>query len=199
MAEVRAGDQIADVGASIGLYALALARRAGPEGRIYAFEPDPQSVKRLQGNVSLNHLESRIQVLPFAVAATDGFLPFVAGRGVESHIASDGADTGGMVQTLSLDSVFADKRCDLLKIDVEGYEESILRGSVGLLSDPARAPRAIFIEMHPFAWSEFGYTDRELLHLLETCRYEVFDLNGDPVHRITTYGEVVARRAGGQP
>ena len=80
-----------------------------------------------------------------------------------------------------------------VKIDVEGYEEPVLRGGARLLHDLDHKPRLIYIELHPYAWSSLGVTSSSLLDLLASYHYEVSDLRGQPVHEIRAYGEIVAR------
>lgn len=194
LGEIEPGDAIADVGASIGLYTVAMARRTGEKGIVYAFEPDPETVNFLQRNIRLNQIDARVRVWPAAVTDKPGFVQFVDGRGTESHIAAADAEHTRPVNAVTLDSVFASDRLDILKIDVEGFEEAVLKGGPGLLEDPRRAPRAIFVEVHPYAWPAFGASSESLLSLLATYGYEVYDLSGNPIDRIDAYGEIVARK-----
>ena len=53
-------------------------------------------------------------------------------------------------------SGLAGTKVDVMKIDVEGYEDFVLRGAQTLLSDDSRAPSVVFIEVHPEAWPAFG-------------------------------------------
>lgn len=45
-----------EVGANIGAHTVALARKAGPGGRVYAFEPQPVIFQNLCANLALNGL-----------------------------------------------------------------------------------------------------------------------------------------------
>src|SRR5437867_1482625 len=69
MDQIRPGDCIADVGAHVGLYSLAMAQRAGASGRVVCFEPDPSNFNPLQTHIAMNHLESRIEAIQAAVGA----------------------------------------------------------------------------------------------------------------------------------
>jgi FkbM family methyltransferase len=194
MREVRVGDVVADIGAFVGLYTVAVAQRVGPEGRVVAFEPDPANFALLRAQVALNRLEDRIELVQAAVSEVDGQGGFAAGRGLESRLATADTPEVKLVELRRLDTVFAERRLDLLKIDVEGFEEAVIRGGSGLLADPARRPRAIFIEVHPYAWSAIGSSSAGLISLLERSGYELEDLAGRPVSQIKDWGEVIARR-----
>ena len=127
-----------------------------------------------------------------AVAEADARVAFESGRGPESHIRN-GAPVGE-VDGVRLDSVFAGNHIDILKIDVEGFEENVLRGASGLLRDRARGPRIIYIEVHPFAWAQFGTTSETLLTFLADLGYSIEDLSGTALAHVERYGEIVARR-----
>jgi FkbM family methyltransferase len=190
--EVRPGDTIVDAGAHCGLYSIALGRRVGELGRVHAFEPDPANFARLEAQCQLNRMGARVAVYPVAVADHDGRVPFVAGRGSESHVgAGPGSQT---VNCVRLDSIFSDRPVDVMKIDVEGFEEAVLRGATTLLKGDTRAPRLICVEVHPYAWPIVGTASESLLALLMACGYAVHDLSGRPVSRITAHGTILASK-----
>jgi FkbM family methyltransferase len=192
MDEARIGDVVVDVGANIGLYALALAKRVGTEGRVHAFEPDPANFRALDRHCRLNGVTGQVVLHQAAVAQKDGRVPFETGRGCESRIGS-GA-TAFQIDCVCLDSAFACERVDILKIDVEGFEEVVLRGASQLLGEQKRGPRFIYLEVHPYAWRELGTTADSLLTLLTERGYVVEDSSGQPVKQIQSYGGVFARR-----
>jgi hypothetical protein len=55
-------------------------------------------------------------------------------------------------------------------------------------------PRAIYIEVHPYAWPEISTTSASLLALINSCGYEARTIDEEPVETINAYGEIVARR-----
>jgi FkbM family methyltransferase len=161
VSEVHPGDIVADVGAFIGLYSIALAFRVGPEGRVTAFEPDAHNFMALEAHCRLNRIDS-VELMNVAVGDEDGPVRFDSGRGSESRVSCT-AGTSGTVRCVRLDSVFEHRRLDILKIDVEGYEEAVLRGAVRLLGDRNRRPRMVLMEVHPYAWPALGTTGESLL------------------------------------
>ncbi|HEY6420366.1 MAG TPA: FkbM family methyltransferase [Candidatus Binataceae bacterium] len=194
MREVRAGDRVVVVGASIGLYALAFAGRVGAAGHVTAFEPDPQSVSALKANVAVNEWEDRITVISAAVGAESGQVPFVAAQGFESRVETraDSRDAVISVPMVALDSIIRDERVDVLMIDVEGFEERVLQGARTILTSAHRRPRAIVIEVHPLAWAAVGTTSASLLGLLGESGFRVENMSGEPVAAIGDYGHVIA-------
>lgn len=192
MGQIKSGDIAADVGAFVGLYSIALANRVGPFGKVFAFEPDAENFASLKAHVELNGVSDRVELFQMAVGSRFEVVPFQAGRRSGSHIKSSFGEGMERVQCVKLDGVFANRHLDILKVDVEGYEEKVLLGSVELLQDRSRCPRAIYIEVHPYVWPEIGTTSESLLNLLERCHYRVFDLNGREIKRVDSYGEIVA-------
>lgn len=194
MQEVRPGDTIVDVGAAYGLYTVALAKRLGEWGRVYAFEPGPGMLRWLRQLIAINGVKERVRVLPYAAGDQNAIVRFNAERSTQSHITHKGADQSIEVRSVRLDTTLAGKAVDILKIDVEGYEEHVLRGAHGLLSDPKRAPRKIFIEVHPYAWEQFGVSSESLLAFLQEHDYQVFDVKANAMQHIADYGEIIAHR-----
>lgn len=136
---VPKGGMAIDAGANVGVYSIALARRVGSAGRVFAFEPFPENVSRLKGNLRLSDI-SNVDIFPLALGEDDGEISL--------HITEDTAFvTTGEVGPLStgeslqvpmskLDTIWRQKGSPLvhlLKIDVEGAELSVLKGASGLL------------------------------------------------------------------
>ena len=196
MREVRAGDHVAEVGASVGLYALAFAGRVGAGGNVTAFEPDPESASALEANVGVNGWKDRVTVIRAAVGQSSGQARFAAARGLESRIETR-ADRGVGVITVpmvTLDEALAGRRIDLIKIDVEGFEQQVIEGARTVLREEHRRPRAILVEVHPFAWAETGTTSASFLASLDDAGYRVEDMQGAAVSSIGEYGHVIALR-----
>jgi FkbM family methyltransferase len=199
MAEIRVGDIIADVGAFIGVYTVALARRVGNTGKVIAFEPDVKSCSLLRRHIALNNVSSNVEVVDVAIGDADGTLRFHAaetGAESESRVIPPDTFIAGKesveVQSKTLDNFFDNKQVDIIKIDVEGYEEKVLRGAQNILKRKSGYPRAIFVEVHPYAWDEFGTESERLLSLLTSENYRIENADGTAVSSITQYGWIIA-------
>lgn len=122
-----------DIGSNIGTFSLWMQKNLSPESRIIAFEPHPETYQRLSVNVSLNEA-SNITPLNLAVGEEhthlwlDSFRPNNAGRC--SLRTNYGAEENRMKVAVTplLDALKDEgfERVDLIKIDVEGYEDKAL-------------------------------------------------------------------------
>jgi FkbM family methyltransferase len=139
---------IVDIGANIGVSVNYFMSRY-PHARIVAYEADPAVFACLQQNVSVHG--DRVTLINQAVWVENTRLPFVQEGADGGRLAGDG---GIDVQAVDIRNVLADKRIDLLKIDIEGAEESVLPACAGMLDNVER----IFLEYHsrPDRHQRFG-------------------------------------------
>ena len=193
MQGVGSGSKVIDVGAHVGLYAVAIGNRVRPGGKVLAAEPDPANVVFLRRQVVLNGLQEIVTVLPVAFSDQSGEA-CLSTKGIESRVTpSTSWGTGTTNVTLkTLDEATWGEGWDILLIDVEGFEEKVLRGGRALLSDPLRRPRTVLVEVHPYVWAEPGTTSDSLLHELRQHGYVVNFLDGTEVKSIKDYGHIVA-------
>ena len=130
---LKPGDTVFDVGAHAGYYTLLASRLVGPEGHVFAFEPNPRNLACLRRHVRLNRCDN-VTVVEAAVARHTGAMRFDTSRGSgRGRLCADGA---AEVATVSLDQ-FAEERGivpSLIKIDVEGSEVEVLEGARRLLA-----------------------------------------------------------------
>jgi FkbM family methyltransferase len=128
-AAVRPGAVVYDVGANVGFYTLLAATLAGPQGRVYAFEPLPRNVRILTRHAALNRL-TNVHVFAGAVSDRPGTARFDQCALPEMGRLS--ASGGIEVLTFQLDDLLASGRIPpphVVKIDVEGAEWDVLRGA----------------------------------------------------------------------
>jgi FkbM family methyltransferase len=76
LALVREGDCVWDVGANAGYYSRLFAERVGQRGQVFAFEPDPRVLARLEQSV---RLLGNVTIVPVALADRDGMMRFRPG------------------------------------------------------------------------------------------------------------------------
>lgn len=133
------GELAVDVGANIGVMTSLLSKRVGPRGRVFAFEPHPQTFRRLQENVR-RWPRSNVSLFDRAVANRNAtatlFEPavFHLNDGTASLAPANGVGQSFPVGTVRLDDILPAARYGVLKIDVEGLELDVLHGAERALS-----------------------------------------------------------------
>jgi FkbM family methyltransferase len=133
------GKTFVDAGANVGIYTLVAGRIVGETGRVFAFEPSIQSLPALRKNIELNGLTN---VVAFPVA-----LSHISGRAKLYHGPNPGLNSLGKeiswpedteeITTETLDDMvergYID-HVDVIKVDVQGAEELVLRGAHKVLT-----------------------------------------------------------------
>lgn len=131
---VRPGDTVVEAGANIGALTLPLARLAGPNGRMLAFEPQRAIHAILTTNLTLNGL-SQVAAERVALGAAAGEIrvPVVplSARANFGGISVGGA-AGEPCPVRTLDS-YALSALRLLKADVEGAECDVIAGAAATI------------------------------------------------------------------
>ncbi len=191
MAALRPKDIVIDVGTYIGLYTIAIAQRLTTEGRVIAIEPDPNTFRLLQQHIALNDVQDRVTAFNVAAAERVGEVWFRAKGDLQSTIVQASDEHSIAVPVQRLDQIV--ERADILKIDVEGFEERVLEGAAGLFSNVSTAPRVLFIEVHPYAWEAAGTTSDSLLKTLRSYGYRATTVEGAVLTLpLTEWGEIMA-------
>lgn len=132
----RTGENVVycDLGANVGMYSLWFSR-LNPTGKIFSFEPLPQTLARLKDHVAINQIRN-VEVVPKACSHEVGKISFFVGDGAHevSSLLSEWADNGGKseeisVETTTLDAFFKDQEGpDFIKMDIEGGGIYALKG-----------------------------------------------------------------------
>ena len=123
-----------DVGANIGLYTIMAARNGN---RVLAVEANANTFNCLLETITVNGLGRVIELINAAAWSEDGTVSF--DRTADSTVSHvEGKGYGGeqtrneRVRAFKLDSLISEKP-SLLKIDVEGAEPEVLKGSKRLI------------------------------------------------------------------
>lgn len=172
--EAAIGDTAWDVGAFVGGYTKKLSQEVGSEGRVFAFEPNPQSRERLQERLAA---EKNVTVLPIALGSRCESVNFLLSRG-RSRVVSEANRPDVAVVRMETGDAIVDlgevAQPNLIKIDAEGLELEILQGLRRTLGSPPL--RAVFIEVHFQLLAERYPTANvpaEIVELLKSCGFRI--------------------------
>jgi FkbM family methyltransferase len=132
---LRPGDTFLDVGANVGFFSLLAARVVGPAGTVVAMEAVPDVARCVEANAHRNSL-SNIRVLPVAAGARSGTAQLALARHPGGAVLASAGTPPDATRTIDVPVVAIDdlvRRADIpppnvVKIDVEGAEDSVLDG-----------------------------------------------------------------------
>lgn len=179
---LRAGDTYVDVGAHVGFFCLLARHHVGPAGRLLAIEPQPYNCARFLSNCRANGFEN-ISLSVAAAGETDGTIQLPAQPASDSaRLSLAGAGVHEEKQMFQvpirrLETLLAEHRIDrvrLLKIDVEGYELSVLKG----LGDSLGAIDHLIVELLDAGPGQSEKTT-QVLELLRSSGFQLRTISGE--------------------
>ncbi len=129
---IQPGWTCVDVGANAGYVTLPMAQKAGPSGKILAFEPNHRVQKKLLRNLELNPEGlAPIELLPFGLGDQPGSARLAEdlGHGLGNATLREAQpEDNDPIEIRTLDS-FELEKLHFLKVDVEGMELAVLKGA----------------------------------------------------------------------
>jgi FkbM family methyltransferase len=183
---LRPGDTVVDVGAHIGYFSVLAGRIVGPEGKVFAFEPEPGNYRRLRDHLAQNGLR-HVQSFNVAVGSAPGTAEMYfnsdndgghAFWDVAEHQLCERTREEGKrlsAEVVALDHVLAGlppgQGPRLIKIDAEGMEYEILKG--GLRTILGYEVPFVICEINRFALERMGSSESQLRGFMRLIGYQV--------------------------
>ena len=182
---VPPGARCLDIGANIGVYALELARAAGPDGRVIAIEPMLPAYTVLAKHVELNAMAGRIACLqaicgsgrePDRSIDVNYHFPWPGGASEAAHATVPVTTIDCLRRVLG--------RIDFIKIDTDGYQLDVFMGAQQTLHEDR--PTLLFelgdgtlsgvlgLPDHTSPAYEYGAACRRLFGFLEPFDYAFY-------------------------
>lgn len=164
---------VVDVGANVGVYTALFSQLVGPSGRVIALEPAPDNWRALSKALATN-LWSNVELHQVAAADRAGRMSFERSsyNSGNNALSADGRSGGGLeVDVAPLDSIVAGRKVHFIKIDVQGWEASVLRGARQTLSE--NQPLSVRVEIWPSGLRRAGSSSDEVVELLESAGLEI--------------------------
>jgi FkbM family methyltransferase len=135
------GGGFIDAGSHIGYLSLIAGAKVGHSGIVISIEPTPTSVKALRSNVTLNGFDDRIRIVEKALSSSPGMgqlsVSSVSDMWNTLELGTLDEIEGSISVPVTTVDVILDEfewpRIDILKLDVEGHEQSALSGAVRAL------------------------------------------------------------------
>jgi len=148
--ELKPNMNIVDIGANLGYYVMLEALITN--GKIYAIEPNPEAINYLKKSIALNKYKN-IKVMNIGVGERKGILPFYISKNWNwsrfTELLNGSKEDIVKIKKIevkSLDNLFENKKIDLIRMDIEGYEKKVIESMNKILKKNPNI--IIFMEFH---------------------------------------------------
>jgi|HubBroStandDraft_4_1064222.scaffolds.fasta_scaffold05412_5 FkbM family methyltransferase len=170
------GAKVFNAGANQCVQTMMMAREVGPNGFVWAIEPNPHNAQAGLRNCQLNDIHN-VQVIEAAASSKPGQLWF--NRSMNGQVAGGAHEVGAhLVEVVTIDDLSTKfGPPDILYIDVEGFECEVLEGAKRTLE--LHAPDC-FVEVHlQMGLERYGGSIGTVLSYFPNSRYDLYCGNGD--------------------
>jgi FkbM family methyltransferase len=171
---IKPGNTVVDVGAHIGYFTLLFAKLVGDNGKVYAFEPNPDNFGLLRKNIEVNGYNN-VVLEQKAVNSMNGYCKLYFDKiFVDENIESTDITD---VECIRLDDFLKNTNVDFIKIDVEGSEYDVLKGMEHILENNKNLK--IITEYSPYHLKAAGIKLEDYINTLIKYNFEIKDLHSD--------------------
>lgn len=177
---IEPGMVVVDVGANIGWYTAMASKLIGDQGKVFAFEPDPENFRLLCKNVSANQCNN-VETSDWAVTDKTGKIQLFLceeNRGDHRIYKSDKSRRKIDVNATSLDDFFKNSpRVDIIKIDVQGAERLVFSGMRKIIENNPRL--SIMMEFCPAFLRMCNASPDEFLREIKNYGFSIYLIDED--------------------
>lgn len=161
------GQMVIEAGANIGVHTLFFSRKVGATGRVLAFEPQRLCFQTLCGNMALNSVTNAFcWNMGLADKPGEMTIPNLDPRAPNNFggVGMESDAVGDVIAVTTIDEIDL-PQCDFIKVDVEGMEESVLRGGIKTIE-----------KYKPILYVECDRVEAEqsLISLIDSLGYQMF-------------------------
>jgi len=185
----REAECVFDIGAHIGLVTMPMSRAIGLKGKVYAFEPSAPNRQTLEHHINLNNINNVVVINSLVGSKNQDNVTFyespaISGMNTCAPIKHRSQYIERYHNQISLDEFCSIHRLEpsIIKIDVEGFELSVIEGARRLLTTSLPI---IFLSIHPQHLVSLGKSSEELRNLIAEMDYVISDIEGKPVKTLS--------------
>tara|TARA_R100000687_G_C6430331_1_gene155350 strand:+ start:580 stop:1299 length:720 start_codon:yes stop_codon:yes gene_type:complete len=182
LAQQLRGKLVLDIGANAGIYSYWMSKAVGREGRVIAFEPQPEMIdalKKLRHSFKLHQLEiaeTGLSSQP-GQATLRRVMSHLGGASIERDLPE--ADDSFTIPLTTIDAYIeehADRPVSFIKCDVEGHEPAVFAGAMNTLQ---RDMPTLLFELH-----DKQVNESDLFEQLGSIGYSAYYLHDGRQHPI---------------
>jgi FkbM family methyltransferase len=174
---LRPQDIFFDIGANVGSYTILASGHC--KAFTFCFEPIFTTFSALYKNILLNNIEHLVKAKNIGLGDAEGVLLFTKTMDTVNHVMSNSDNAVNIetieVQVLTADSMLTEVDCPvLIKIDVEGFETSVLNGMDNILKNEKL--KGIIIELNG-SGLRYGFDEMEIHKKLVSLNFCAYNYN----------------------
>ena len=138
---IKPGMVALDIGANYGLYSTAIANNLGDNGKLWCFEPTPNTANALRSTIEKNNLTQQVDIIEAGLSDHEGTATFYMSPNAElNSLTSDNEITSESltIKLMTLDQCKHEhhwQKIDFIKLDAEGEEANILKQATETLKE----------------------------------------------------------------
>lgn len=172
---VKKGDIVLDIGANIGFYSKILSELVGLAGKVYCFEPDKKNynyfLKNTKGIANVFGVNKAVADQTKTLKLYTSKLLNVDHRTYKV----DEFEQEITIDAVSIDDFVGDKfKVDFIKMDIQGFEVSAIKGMQKILSN--NPSLKLLTELWPYGLRKAGCSCAEMVNLIEQYGYRIYEL-----------------------
>ncbi len=188
--QIKQAHVILDIGGNIGTSALYYAS-LNPTAKILSFEPHPDTFEKAVANISINNFKN-IELINLGLGPEKASLKLYEvdehNPGMNRILTEEANFPFRMIEVDVLDDILKRKnigKVDFIKIDVEGFEFSVLMGAIETLASKP----LLFIEINDNSLKENKSSAKEIVEFLISKGYTTFSRadNGESISTATQF------------
>jgi FkbM family methyltransferase len=173
LSAIAPGDTVFDIGAHIGTFAIPIAQKVGPSGKVLAVEALPRTFRVLQRNIRKNGVGNVVTPVNALIGVSGAHYAPVRNRRNSggTHFEETAADAASATEIVGLDTL-----CEryfhprVIKIDIEGFEFAALASSRFV----AETRPILYAEVSARSLGRMGHDIDDLDELLRRHAYRLF-------------------------
>jgi FkbM family methyltransferase len=153
-----------DIGANVGSYTILAC--AAMQARGISIEPVPSTYLSLIDNITINGLIESVKALNIGVADKESELIFTSDKNCANHVVTESEKITNVVKVkvLPLDKILYNQSPSMLKIDVEGFESSVITG--GDITLKNENLHSVIMELNG-SGARYGYDEAVILNTMK--------------------------------
>lgn len=179
---------VIDVGAHVGLMALPASFKLKKGGRIFCFEPSDTNRKYLVKHIKINYIKNIFIFRDVVSDKNNSNVYFFekkvpSGLNSVSEIRNKGFFAKKLKKTVTLDMFVKEKKIcpEIIKIDVEGYEFNVLKGSKNVIQ---KYKPVIFLSIHPNHLKKLKIKETQLFNFINKLNYNIIQINKNDTNEL---------------